>query len=79
MRSLAKTYLNADIQSGDHSSIIDARVTMALFLTKKSFFETKVKVLNPSSWPILNTEEGGESYDKSKYVFKGVSKANSKK
>ena len=52
---------------------------MALFLTKKSFFETKVKVLNPSSWPILNTEEGGESYDKSKYVFKGVSKANSKK
>lgn len=45
---------------------MDARVTMGLFLTKKDFFSTKVKILNPTKVdPETNKED-------ERYVFMGV-------
>ncbi len=38
LKDLSKKYLNAEIQNGNHSSIIDSRCTLALFLKLKDVF-----------------------------------------
>ena len=38
LKDLCAEYLNAEIQMGHHSSIIDARATLALFLATKDRF-----------------------------------------
>ncbi len=38
LKDLSKKYLNADIQNGNHSSIVDSRCTLALFLKLKDAF-----------------------------------------
>jgi len=43
LRKLAKRVLNARIQSGVHSSIIDARAAMALFRSNMRYFELRLK------------------------------------
>ena len=47
---------------------------MALFLTKKEYFVQTAKIMNPSNIP-----NNAEDYDKSKYVFQEVPRANEKK
>jgi hypothetical protein len=41
LRRLARRVLNASIQTGAHSSIIDARATMALFRMNMRYFEVR--------------------------------------
>lgn len=46
LKTLAEEYLNANIQNHLHSSIIDARTAMALFLSKKGFFMNNLLKIN---------------------------------
>lgn len=43
LRKLSKRVLNASIQGGVHSSIIDARAAMALFRSNMRYFEMRLK------------------------------------
>ena len=42
LKMLCHKYLNARIQEGWHSSIIDARATMALFREREEYLETRI-------------------------------------
>jgi len=42
LKELAQDYLNADVQSGHHSSIIDARVALALYRKYQSDIEAEL-------------------------------------
>jgi hypothetical protein len=49
LKTLAEKYLNAKIQSGWHSSIIDARATMALFKMREEYLETRIMDFEPNN------------------------------
>jgi len=42
LKELAQDYLNADVQSGHHSSIIDARVALALYRKYQNDIEAEL-------------------------------------
>jgi RNA exonuclease 4 len=45
LKTLTKEWLKAEIQEGAHSSIIDARAALALYLLRKTEFDTESAVL----------------------------------
>lgn len=44
LKDLAREFLNADIQNGSHSSVIDARVALALYRMHYQDIETKFRI-----------------------------------
>lgn len=63
LRKLAKEILGVDIQSGEHSSIEDARATMLLFRRHKSAFDVEHSTRYPTHSPGVS---GSKSKAKSK-------------
>ena len=48
LKMLCQRYLNSKIQDGWHSSIIDARATMALFRMREEYLETRILDFDPA-------------------------------
>lgn len=43
LKELAAEFLNAHIQDGHHSSVIDARIALALYRSQEHEFESEIK------------------------------------
>ncbi|KAK4055097.1 3'-5' exonuclease [Microbotryomycetes sp. JL201] len=75
LKSLAKLCLGIDIQSGEHSSITDARATMAVYRTQKSAWESSLHThskpkLVTTSTPALQSIDLTALHNTSKFVSK---------
>ena len=66
LRKLAKEILGVDIQSGEHSSIEDARATMLLFRRHKSAFDIEHSQRYPSHAPGSSAKSKPKSKKKKK-------------
>ena len=49
LRELSREHLNADIQQGHHSSVVDARAAMAFFKLKENLLKNCVGETKPTS------------------------------
>ncbi|GAA6038582.1 hypothetical protein JCM8097_009430 [Rhodosporidiobolus ruineniae] len=73
LKNLAKLVLGVDIQSGEHSSVIDARATMAIYRSQKSAWEDSIlKHTTPSL--LTTTTLPLQSLDYSRINLTGVGK-----
>ena len=52
MRDLSREFINGDIQSGHHSGIIDARVSLALYRQNQQEIEDWVKMTSQAESPV---------------------------
>ncbi|GAA5924894.1 hypothetical protein JCM3775_006311 [Rhodotorula graminis] len=73
LKNLAKLALGVDIQAGEHSSVTDARATMALYRTQKSAWEDSLLTHKTPSL-LTNTTPALEALDLSKISLTGVGK-----
>ncbi|GAA6059345.1 hypothetical protein JCM10212_003243 [Sporobolomyces blumeae] len=76
LKTLAKLVLGVDIQAGEHSSVIDARATMAIYRSQKSAWEDSLLKHTP---PVLvtSTTRALASLDLTKISLTGVGKKKS--
>ncbi|GAA5850931.1 hypothetical protein JCM9279_006244 [Rhodotorula babjevae] len=74
LKNLAKLALGVDIQAGEHSSVTDARATMALYRTQKSAWEDSLLTHNKTPSLLTNTTPALEALDLSKISLTGVGK-----
>ncbi|GAA5888901.1 hypothetical protein JCM6882_002895 [Rhodosporidiobolus microsporus] len=73
LKTLAKLVLGVDIQSGEHSSVIDARATMAIYRSQKPAWEDSfLKHTTPSL--LTTTTPALQSLDLSTISLTGVGK-----
>ncbi|BGP12412.1 hypothetical protein JCM10213_001983 [Rhodosporidiobolus nylandii] len=73
LKTLAKLVLGIDIQAGEHSSVIDARATMAIYRSQKSAWEDSfLKHTTPSL--LTNTTPALLTLDTSRISLTGVGK-----
>lgn len=74
LKTLAKLVLDMDIQSGEHSSIDDARATMAIYRSQKSAWEDSVKT-HAKPALVTNSTPALQALDLSQISTTGVKKS----
>lgn len=75
LKTLAKLVLGVDIQSGEHSSVDDARATMAIYRSQKSAWEDSLRNRTKPSL-LTHTTLALSTLDLSTVSLTGVAKSN---